>query len=159
MHQFIFFPSLVFWRLFSRDATGYNCGKEASEWLNVFLKTTGLKLVCFVNDLPTNPVVSRIPFTWILFSKSFQTSVVMSAMSFGFYTYINLRVLVPIHSRIPQLFSNIIMEIFGTISWLIFRRLCVWFFFSQSRCDSGEISKKTPWKLENVVFTIYKNNK
>ncbi len=77
----------------------------------------------------------------------------METAKFWYYSLV-LKVLVLIHSLIPQLFSNI--RRFWYQSWVIFRRLCVWNFMRKVSVFLREISKKPSWKLENMVSTIYK---
>ncbi len=66
----------------------------------------------------------------------------------------SLKVLVPIHSLIPPIFSNMWRFWYQKLSH-IQKALCVKF-YAQSRCSLGEISENPAWKLENVVSTIYK---
>ena len=61
--------------------------------------------------------------------------------------------LVPIHSLIPNFFSNIWRFGYQKLSH-IYKALCVKFYV-QSQCSVGEINEKPSWKLENVVSTIY----
>ncbi len=72
----------------------------------------------------------------------------------NFVQLLGLKVLVPIHSLIPQLFLNIWRFWYQKLSH-IQKALCVKF-YAQSWSSLGEINKKPLWKLENVVSTIYK---
>ncbi len=90
--------------------------------------------------------------TYVLFiTSTFQWH---SVISISFHDNIKLKVRVPIHSLIPQLFSNIQRFCYQKLSH-IQKAFCVKF-YAQSRYSLGEIGEKPSWKLENVVSTIQK---
>ncbi|XP_072046684.1 mitochondrial amidoxime reducing component 2-like [Amphiura filiformis] len=68
LHQAIT-NDVIHFRLYGRDSTGYNCGEEVCNWLNTYLKTTGHKLVCFTNDLPTSPSIYQDKALYHLFTE------------------------------------------------------------------------------------------
>ncbi len=60
-----------------------------------------------------------------------------------------LKVFVPIHSLIPQLFSNINYGDFDTKSWVIFRRLYVW---NVIKCAKSVLFRRKPLVNEKTWF-------
>ncbi|XP_072047611.1 mitochondrial amidoxime reducing component 2-like [Amphiura filiformis] len=69
LHQAIT-NDVIHFRFFGTNKAGYNCGEEASTWLNIFLKTTGHKLVCFVKDLQTSSTTYQNEALYNLFTEA-----------------------------------------------------------------------------------------